>query len=304
MANSEDRRKRLRTHCCHDSAGQSHSARNAARRYLPSLFGVGLIALVAAVSTRAARADDAETFDFGPYRAAAEYCRSDVARPLALSLDQRILCFDGSLPADQSLALVKRLKSGGLFVAHSMGGDHALMMKVADHLRDINATVVIYGYCLFSCADYLVIASSKTVILRDALVAWRPFADKGECVGFAPARDEGPFRLEGGACGKSEEMFSQDFAPIDRLRRKFLRTRRASSTFDMPPESTKVRKLLRKIDLERAFKIGFVMWMWHPRYQPSSVKTKIIYEAYPESQEDVDALVERLRLAGWIIYDP
>src|SRR5262245_38435596 len=33
--------------------------------------------------------------DFSAYTSAIEYCRGDVARPMALSADKRILCFDG-----------------------------------------------------------------------------------------------------------------------------------------------------------------------------------------------------------------
>ena len=46
-----------------------------------------------------------------------------------------------------------------------------------------------------------------------------------------------------------------------------------------------------------------VMWTWNPRYHASAIKTKIFYEAYPESQSNVDALAARVRLRYRIIYD-
>jgi hypothetical protein len=46
-----------------------------------------------------------------------------------------------------------------------------------------------------------------------------------------------------------------------------------------------------------------VMWTWNPRYYAGMLKTRIIYEAYPESQAEVDALAAR-SLAGRVIYDP
>jgi hypothetical protein len=47
-----------------------------------------------------------------------------------------------------------------------------------------------------------------------------------------------------------------------------------------------------------------VMWTWNPRYYPNSVKTEIIYEAYPESQEAIDAIAARLHLVYHVICDP
>jgi len=32
------------------------------------------------------------------------------------------------------------------------------------------------------------------------------------------------------------------------------------------------------------------LWTWNPRYFPSKIKTKITYEAYPQSQDEVDVL--------------
>ncbi len=306
MAVSGDRQERLRILHRSRASEQRRRIYDAARGLMILFFGVGLIAVIAAIPSNigTARADDARLLDFGPYRAAAEYCRDDVARPLALSVDQRILCFDGYLPADQDLSLVERLQPGGLFVAHSSGGDDALMMKLADLLRELDVTVVIYGYCLFSCADYLVMASARTVVLKDALVAWTPFADKGDCLRFVPALDDGPLRLDISRCAGDEDILLRSIGRIDQLRKKFMWTRRVSATFEMPPQSASVRKVLYRIDWARAHRMGYVMWLWHPRYQPSAVKTKIVYEAYPESQEEVTALAVRLRLGAWFIYDP
>jgi hypothetical protein len=46
-----------------------------------------------------------------------------------------------------------------------------------------------------------------------------------------------------------------------------------------------------------------VAWTWNPRYYASALKTKIVYEAYPESQAEVDELAARFRLRR-VIYDP
>ena len=39
--------------------------------------------------------------DFSDYARAAEYCRGDVKRPMALDFDGRILCFDGEISPGQ-----------------------------------------------------------------------------------------------------------------------------------------------------------------------------------------------------------
>ncbi|MFX6933834.1 hypothetical protein ABTH55_18645, partial [Acinetobacter baumannii] len=45
-------------------------------------------------------------------------------------------------------------------------------------------------------------------------------------------------------------------------------------------------------------------WTIHPRYYPTLFKTKIIYEAYPKSQQEVDDMVAKLRMDFSVIYDP
>ena len=46
------------------------------------------------------------------------------------------------------------------------------------------------------------------------------------------------------------------------------------------------------------------MWTWNPRYSESAIRTKIVYEAYPENQSEVDAIAARLHLRYGVIYDP
>lgn len=262
-------------------------------------------ALLALTLTMRMDATHAEEIDFGPYRAAAEYCAGEVARPLALSPDRRTLCFEGRLDADQDLSLVNELQAGGLFVVRSHGGDDVAMMKLADRLRDRNATVVVHSYCVLECASYFVVASGMTIILKDGLVAWRPPVIDGFCVGFRKARDEGLPRFDIGHCiSEGEDQFFQAPGPIGEMRQKFMSARRVDRNFEEPPESTFIRRALNKVDWPRANEIAPVMWTWHPRFHQSSVKTKIVYEHYPESQEEVEALARRLQLGVRIIYDP
>src|ERR1700722_17795690 len=62
-----------------------------------------------------------ETFDKESYYRALEYCRGNVPRPMVLSNDQRVLCFDGWVARDMDVSLAKDLKQDGLFVVRSLG---------------------------------------------------------------------------------------------------------------------------------------------------------------------------------------
>lgn len=111
-------------------------------------------------------------FDKEAFHRAADYCRSVVVRPIVLSDDQAILCLDGRIEKDADLSLAKKLKEGGLLVVRSAGGDIATAIALAEVLRERRAVVVVYDQCLSSCANYLLIASDRSYVLKDALVAW------------------------------------------------------------------------------------------------------------------------------------
>jgi hypothetical protein len=71
-----------------------------------------------------------------------------------------------------------------------------------------------------------------------------------------------------------------------------------------PPESIAIRKILIRI-FSRTGKIpDNVYWTWNPRYHARSIATNIVYETYPQSQEEVDAIVARIGLPNAVIYDP
>ena len=59
-----------------------------------------------------------------------------------------------------------------------------------------------------------------------------------------------------------------------------------------PPQSAYMTKDLRSRLQSRGFYPN-VVWMWNPRYHTVTLKTRVVYEAYPESQDEVDALVKR-----------
>jgi hypothetical protein len=47
-----------------------------------------------------------------------------------------------------------------------------------------------------------------------------------------------------------------------------------------------------------------VLWTWNPRHHASAIKTRLVYQHYPGSQEEVDEIAKRLGLIYRVIYDP
>jgi hypothetical protein len=244
----------------------------------------------------------AQQSDFGVYVRAVEFCRGQVKRPMALDLDQRVLCFDGQLFPEQNISLAKALEENGLFVVRSRGGDINTAIDLADLLLERRATVVVYDYCLSACASYLLMASTKAFVLRDTLVAWHYTNDPFWCPVLVVPRDGGPKRLEKSPCVAAPAE-TQDG---DKNRRYanyiFYGVRTVDPLFDDPPESFTIRRKLRSM-FEVTGGYPEVMWTWNPRYYASTLKTKIIYEAYPNSQDEVDAMASKLHLPR-VIYDP
>jgi len=222
---------------------------------------------------------------------------------MALDLDKRILCFDGQILPRQNISLANGLEQDGLFVVRSPGGDIAAAIILADLLRERRATVVVYDYCFSACASYLVMASTKTFVLRDTLLAWHYTSDPFWCPSLVVPKDDGPKRLEKSPCPDAPP----DMQNGDKYRRylnyRFYNGRTVDSLFDDPPESFTMRKMLRSM-FEGTGRYPDVLWTWNPRYYASALKTKIVYEAYPNSQTEVDVMAAKLRLHHRVLYDP
>jgi hypothetical protein len=244
----------------------------------------------------------AEETNFSTYTRAAEYCRGDVARPIALSPDKRILCFDGPLLYGQDYTAVSALEDGGFFVVRSRGGYMDPATVLANLARDRHAIVVVYDYCFSACASYLMFASATTFVLKDTLVAWHYTADPSWCASMVWPRDDGPKRMEKAPCRKARF----DNEDGDKLRRrlnyKFYEGRVVDRLFDDPPESFTIRRKLQHF-LEDTEQYQDVLWTWNPRYYADALIVKIVYEAYPKSQAEVDAMATRFHV-GPVLYDP
>lgn len=236
------------------------------------------------------------------YAHALAYCRWNVPRPIAIREDKRVLCLDGQINAAVDLSAAKDLEQGGLFVVRSSGGEVAVAIELADLLLSKHATVIINQYCLANCANYLFIASVKAFVPKDALVAWcAQISGPGECVGFSQeTSDEGAPRFHTGPCsgpfaiGRRKEYLGQ-------LKRNFYEGRVVS--FEEPPESLAIRRALRRrYEATGAYPYKFY-WTWNPRFYANAIRTKVSYEAYPQSQDDVDTIAARIGIR-FVIHDP
>ena len=236
------------------------------------------------------------------YARAVEHCRGNVKRPMALDLDKRVLCFDGAILPELELSLADRLEDGGLFVMRSFGGEQLSAIRLAEALRERHATVVVYDYCLSACASFVLVASTKAFVVKNTLVAWHHWTGEYLCPALEQAKDEGPRRLEKNACADAPADYQSMYEYAKWLDKWFYSTRAVAPPFENPPQSVIVRRILQNKFGGRGEYPSNLMWTWNPRYYASKIKTKVVYEAYPQSQDEVDALASRLQLR--VIYDP
>lgn len=244
------------------------------------LVGAALGLVLCPSHARAKQDSDRES-----YHRALEYCRGDVSRPMAPSPDGQILCFDGRVTDDLGVSAAKGLKEHGLFVVRSRGGDPEVAVALSSIVRDRHATVVVHGYCFSACASFFLIASHQSYVLKGALVAWHypRSADPADphCTYVTEPPDGKLKKLQRGSCqpgGEHGAGYSREVA-------RFFGDRVIDPSFSHPG-------VFRDI-----------LWTLHPRYYPVLFKTKILYEAYPQRQEEVDEIAARLRF-GRVIYDP
>lgn len=252
------------------------------------------------------------------YYSAVEYCRRDAwptwpspvsawprrPNPMVLSPNKQILCFDGVIAPDIDLPTAKDLEQDGLFVVRSSGGNGKSAIELSNLLRDRHATVIAHDYCFSACAEYFLIASHLAYVLKGTLVAWHypRSSDPGHplCTSLLEARDGGPKKLFRAQCNATGDQVAYRGFWLDV---QFYKDRAVSSGFESPPDSRYVRKIISSMYAESG-RYRDIAWTIHPRFYPYLFKTKIVYEAYPESQSEVDEMLARLHWNIRIIYDP
>jgi hypothetical protein len=230
------------------------------------------------------------------YYRAVEYCRGNVSRPMALSPDREVLCFDGDLDVSPA----RGLKKNGLFVVRSLGGYSSPAVMLAEIVGGRHATVIVHDRCFSACAVSFLIASDQTYVLKGALVAWHYLQETPTsplCTFVTEPREGKPKKVQRGPCQPGGEQGVN----VRPEMAKFFKERTIDQ-FDPPPDSLYVRRIIRNLYSETGV-FPNIAWTIHPRYYPILFKTKIFYEAYPQSQEEVDVMATRAG-TGRVIYDP
>jgi hypothetical protein len=245
----------------------------------------------------------AQQANFSVYARAVEFCRGNVKRHLILDLDKRILCLDGELQSGEDVSIANGLEANGLFVVRGSGGDIASAIRLSDLLQTRRATVVVYDYCLSSCASYLLFASAETFVMKEALVAWSYSDQPPWCPSLVAPKDAGPKRLEVAPCPDAPPEYQSGYKEFQNLSREFYAARAVDPLTEWPPESLPVRRILKSM-FEGTGRFPYVFWTWNPRYYAASIKTRVVYEEYPKSQSEVEAIGKRIGLPYRLIYDP
>lgn len=139
--------------------------------------------------------------------------------------------------------------------------------------------------------------------MKNSLVAWRYAIDPLWCPALAAARDEGPKRLEIAPCSGAPPGYQEGYRRFQDISREFYAARGADPLAEWPPQSVFVRKMLRR-KFEGAGSVPDCYWTWNPRHVASAIKTRVFYEAYPKTQDEVDAIAAQISLYHPVIYDP
>jgi len=231
---------------------------------------------------------------------AANYC-ANFHDPIKLSEDRMILCLDSQIFHNLELDdHFKKLNDRGFAVIRSPGGFPAPAMKIADILFERNATVVVRDYCLSACANYIFVATRKTYVLKNALVAWHGGPSSAGCEEYLPGD-----RIARGS--------SRDTACSDLARQEvFFRERGIQSGFIYNPPTPYTRMMFnilqspgnRSSTGPTPGNTSKILWTWNPINYQDSLKDRIVYEKYPSSQYDLDQIISRLQFGIQIIYDP
>src|SRR5690242_17100039 len=150
-----------------------------------AMFALAMVWSTAEISRAQSSRDLVSDAEKAAYEEALVYCRENTQSSISLRDDKRVLCLSGWIFMSLDFWTAYGLEQGGLVVVRSQGGEIATTIKLADLILSKQATVIVDGYCLGNCANYLFVASLKTFVPKDALVAWRNVDDGGECIGFS-----------------------------------------------------------------------------------------------------------------------
>ena len=223
--------------------------------------------------------------------AAVAYC-APYRQTIHLSDDRKTLCFDGMIKRDLDMDPFRRLEDDGFFVIRSTGGYFEPAIQLADLLQEKNATVIIHGYCLSACANYVFVATNRTYVLKNAIVAWHGAPSAAYCNRLFRG-DEKTIEFLEGYCDKINAHL------------QFFAKRGISGRFAYQPQTPYTLNMV-KAYLAGAGDKRSVFWMWNPQNFQDYFKSSIAFEAYPASQYEVNDILGRWRLSRVMraVYDP
>lgn len=265
------------------------------RRSLNGLLAVAALLLPAAAGAQGDGEQAARD-------AAIAFCKSAVferqswSHAIEFNTRKTVACYNGEFAlerGDSDLATLRQLAPGGTFVIRSPGGNVGRAMTIANLLRDKGAAVVAYQYCLSACADFILVATDTTFVVRDTLIAVHYGQERLLfCGDLASA-------YGGASCPKSRPLSSRDA----RVFTGFYESRVIDRGFAAPAQSGYVRNAIKAMSLTSKRAVEAAWWTLSPEYLAATFKTKILYEAYYRDEEEVERLARKLRM-GRVIYDP
>jgi hypothetical protein len=232
--------------------------------------------------------------------------RAAVAREGAktvLSEDFSTLSFDGAILADEDIGVVDRLRQDGFFVVRSSGGHVGVAMRLSDKLREKNARVIVYDFCLSACANYVLVASHKTYVTKGAIVAWHGGPPDVSCDAAFLAALRERYRER----SRSPQQADADCEAAEQRRRtsrKFFARRAINERHIYDPQTAYTKKYVDLFRRGGLYKRD-AFWMWNPKNHRDRFGSIVEYESYPRSQDEVDALLAQRRWGSHdVIFDP
>jgi ATP-dependent protease ClpP protease subunit len=104
-----------------------------------------------------------------------------------------LFCFDGMIDAPSARSFVEATRglaanSHPTIVVRSVGGDVDAALTMADSIRRLGATVIASHVCLSSCANYIVGAGARRIVLKDAILGFHGGAQPASAAAIEAAR--------------------------------------------------------------------------------------------------------------------
>jgi len=227
----------------------------------------------------------------GAIRSALEYC-AKFEQTIHLSDDDKILCFDGQIKRDLKMQPFQELKENGFFVIRSPGGYSTVAVEMSDILLAKNATVIIHDYCLSACANYVLVATNRTYVVKDSIVAWHGGPSGVYCTRWFTGDEKTVNALE-------------DYCNHVEVLSRFFAKRGISAAFAHWPQTAYTRNRFR-LYLAGTGDRRSIFWMWNPRNYGDYFKDRLTFESYPASQYEVNEILSRFGLEHVmrVLYDP